>query len=119
MNWNNLNTLQKLFIGIIILVIAATTPELMLLVDVGGIELAMSALVWYLRPVITWFQVKYQEIKEAFFVFQLALNNSAWGQPKVFVTQAVFSVAALLLTSSIAFSVFFFLPGILFNSALV
>ncbi|MCC2604512.1 hypothetical protein [Planctobacterium marinum] len=119
MNWNNLNILQKLIVGFIILLIAATTPELMLLVDLGGIELAMTALVWYLRPVIAWMHLKCRRIKEVFFILQITLKRSAWCQPKVFVTQAAFSVTALFLTSSLALSIFFFIPGILFNSALV
>jgi hypothetical protein len=63
-DWKTLGLLKKTILTIIILIIAFFSPELMLFIDVGGIEMALSFLLLYYKPVIVWFQNKIEYIND-------------------------------------------------------
>jgi hypothetical protein len=118
-NWNDLSLIQKLLIGLFIAVAAFAGPEMMFLIDIGGIELAFGALVMYLKPLITWLQPKINGLYSQVNIIKIGFLNSALFQPKVFTTHAIFCSVAMILTGSFVLSVGFFLPALLANGMLV
>jgi hypothetical protein len=118
-NWKVLSLLQKVVLGLLIIVTAAVAPEMVLLLDFGGIELAFSFLLLYYKPLYIWLQSKfhwaYSQIKLVCVVF----FNSGLFQPKVFTTHAAFCLVAMLVTGSLVLSVGLFLPAMLVNGMLV
>jgi hypothetical protein len=49
-NWEDLTLLQKAIYGVAIVCIAAFAPEIAILVQFGGIEVAFAFLAMYLMP---------------------------------------------------------------------
>jgi hypothetical protein len=118
-HWNELSVIQKIFIGLFIAAAAFAGPEMVFLLDMGGIELAFGALFIYFKPLIVWVQSKIKWLSSQLNMTKIAFLNSALFQPKVFTTHAVFCSVAMLLTGSFILSVGFFLPALLVNSLLV
>lgn len=118
-NWKELSLIQKLIIGLFIIVLAALAPELALLMDLGGIELAFTFMLMYLKPLFLWLKVKYEAIRELGNIAYIAFINSASFKPKVYLTQASFCCIAMVFTGSLVFSMSFLLPGFLFTGMLV
>jgi hypothetical protein len=118
-NWNDLSLIQKLLIGLFIAFAAFAGPEMMFLIDIGGIELAFGALVMYFKPLIIWLQPKLNWLYSQIKITKVGFLNSAIFQPKVFTTHAVFCSVAMILTGSLVLSVGFFLPALLANGMLV
>jgi len=118
-NWKELSLIQKVFIGLFIAAAAFVGPEMMFLLDIGGIELACSALFLYFKPLIDWLQPKIKWISIQIHIAKIAFVNSAVFKSKVFTTHAVFCSVAMVLTGSFILSVGFFLPALLANGMLV
>jgi hypothetical protein len=118
-NWNDLSLIQKLLIGLFIAFAAFAGPEMMFLIDIGGIELAFGALVMYFKPLIIWLQPKLNWLYSQIKITKVGFLNSAIFQPKVYTTHAVFCSVAMILTGSLVLSVGFFLPALLANGMLV
>jgi Na+/pantothenate symporter len=118
-NWENLSLIQKVVIGLLITIAAAFAPELMMLVDFGGIELAFSFLLVYCKPLIVWLQPKVNWVSSQINIAKAAFLNSALCQPKVFTTHAVFCSVAMVLTGSFVLSIALFLPALMANGILV
>jgi len=118
-NWHDLSLIQKLLIGLFIAAAAFVGPEMMLLIDIGGIELAFGALVMYFKPLIVWLQPKINWLYSQIQIIKVGFINSAILRPKVFTTHAVFCSVAMILTGSFVLSIGFFLPALLANGMLV
>ena len=118
-NWESLSLIQKVAIGLLITIAAAFAPELMMLVDFGGIELAFSYLLVYFKPLVVWLKHKVKVVSEHINISKVAFSNSALFQPKVFTTHAVFCSVAMVLTGSFVLSTAFFLPALMANGILV
>ena len=118
-NWESLSLIQKVAIGLLITIAAAFAPELMMLVDFGGIELAFSYLLVYFKPIIVWLQETLKWASSHIGIAKVAISNSALFQPKVFTTHAVFCTVAMVLTGSFVLSTAFFLPALMANGILV
>jgi hypothetical protein len=118
-NWNDLSLIQKLLIGLFIVFAAFAGPEMMFLIDIGGLELAFGALAVYFKPTIDWLQLKINWLYSQIQIIKIGFLNSAIFQPRVFTTHAVFCSVAMILTGSLVLSVGFFLPALLANGMLV
>lgn len=118
-NWEDLTFLQKAIVGIVLMVLALLAPEFAMLVQFGGIEVAFAFLLLYLKPTFLWLQMKYNKVENKLFTAYLFFTQSASTKPSVYITQATFCCAALVLTGSLAFSFSFFMPALIFNSAIV
>ena len=118
-NWEELSFTNKLIVGLLIIIAASFAPELMLLVDFGGIELAFTFLLLYCKPLITWLTAKYSVMTYHANIARVAFINSTFFQPRIFVAQAVFCCLVVLITGSVIFSTGFLLPGLLVNGLLV
>lgn len=118
-NWEDLSLLQKLAVGLCIIAIGIIAPEIAMLLQFGGIEVAFAFLLFFFRPALIWLQHHYRIMQDALSLALVTLRQSASARPAVFGCQAVFCVAALMLTGSVIFASGFFMPGLLFNNLLV
>ncbi len=118
-NWKDLSLIQKVVIGLLIAVSAFAAPEMMMLLDFGGMELAFGFLLVYCKPFIVWAQPKINWVSSQINITKVGFLNSALLQPKVFTTHAVFCSVAMILTGSLVLSVGLFLPALLANGLLV
>ena len=50
--WKNYSLTKKIILGVAITVLAFMVPELMVIMDFGGIELAVGFLMMYYKPLI-------------------------------------------------------------------
>lgn len=118
-NWKELGIIQKVILGLFIAVSAFLAPEVMLLLDFGGMELAFGFLLVYCKPLIIWLQPKINWVTSQVNIIKIGFLNSALCQPKVFTTHAAFCSVAMVLTGSFVLSVGFLLPALLANSMLM
>ncbi|MCO7224114.1 hypothetical protein [Pleionea sp. CnH1-48] len=118
-NWKELSLIKKILIGTMIIVAAFFAPELMILIDVGGIDLAFGFLLYYYKPVIEWFKAKIDAIKAELQIARDIIVNSALSRPKVFTLNTAYCSICLLVTGSLLFSFSFFLPALMVSGAYV
>jgi len=116
--WNDLSLLQRVVVGVAILLAAIVLPEIAFLVQFGGMEIAFGLILVGLTPAINGLKFQYKRVRHALWLAVLSLQQSASAKPPVFVVQATFCVAALWFTGSLMFGLSFFMPAMLFNGAL-
>lgn len=117
-SWNDLSLLQKAIICLALTVGAAFLPEIALLVNWGGMEIAFAMILASLSPSIHWLTTRITRLREAIQFAVNAYKQSASARPGVYILQTVFFGTAFLMTGS-AFAITFMLPGMMFNSLLV
>ncbi len=117
-NWEDFTFIQKAAIGISIVLVAAFAPEIALLVQFGGIEVAFAFLLVAFQPIMTWLNRFYAHIKNTASVAVISLRHSNSAKPSVFALQATFCCLALALTGSGIFAFSFFMPGMLLNGVM-
>ena len=108
-----------MFIGSAILAAAMVAPELMIIIDIGGIDLAFGALFLYYKPVITWVKCQKQKVNEELKIAKDIIIKSALTRPKVFTLNAENCTAIILTTGSLLFSFSFLLPALFVSGASV
>ena len=118
-SWNELNKFQKVFLAICIISMAMFVPEIMYLVDLGGIELMFAFIAASIKPISLWVSLRFKALKDAISLVFIAFQNSASARPNVFITQAAFCVLALFITHSWVFAFSFFAPSMLLNGVLI
>jgi len=114
-SWKDLSLTKKIIFGALIIVATIFAPELMILVDVGGIDLAFGFLLFYYKPTIEWFKSKIYALKNNLQIARDIILNSALVRPKIFVVNAVYCGIFLLVTGSVLFSYGLFLPALFIN----
>ena len=62
-NWEDLSIIQKLIIGVAIIAVAVIAPEIAMLLQFGGIEVAFAFLVFSLKPVLHFVQNSYAKLE--------------------------------------------------------
>ena len=116
MKFDELGWFKQTLIAIAILVTAAFAPELMLLVDLGGIDLALGFLLLYYKSLIAWFIHKKQQLIETLQIAKAVVINSALGKPKVFTVNMLCCTAFLLITGSTLLSYGLLAPALFISS---
>jgi hypothetical protein len=111
-DWNNYSWIKKIILGLVITLLAFTSPELMLLIDVGGIEMALSFLLFYYKPLINWFQNRIDIFEQYGLILKHITLNSSLMKPKVFLTHSIYSLVAMWFTGAIIFSMGFMLAAL-------
>ena len=109
-NWKELSLTKKVILGSAIILAASFAPELMILVDVGGIELALTFLLFYFKPAIEWCKCKKQEIDEDLQIAKVIILNSALASPRILTLNTIYCSFFMLITGSLLFSFSFFIP---------
>ena len=117
--WEDLTFVQKAIVGTSILCVAVLAPEIALLVQFGGIEVAFAFLALYLAPALRQINLSYKKVKYIVSLVLISYQTSASAKPKVFFVQAAFCCIGFAVTGSLAFSVFFFMPSIVLNGVLI
>ena len=114
-----LTKVEKVFAAILFIAVAAFVPEIIYLVDLGGIEVFVTFIVLYLQPLTN----KLYQFKDKlichWLIAKQALFDSAIAKPKVFAFQGVLCASVLALTGSMVFSLAFLAPTLLANSLLI
>ena len=116
--WEDLNWYQKAAFWLVIGIVGWFSPEIALLFHFGGVEVVFAFLAAYMIPIIRQIQAFIAKVKEAVALTYFPYQTSASAKPKVFFVQAVFCTTAFALTGSLAFSAFFFMPGLALNGVL-
>ncbi len=106
---------QKIIFGLVVLVATIMLPELLYIIDLGGIELIFGFLVLYFKSIIIWLEQKLAEFKSFISAIYTVFLNSALSRPKVLSLQAVYCGLVLSITGSLVFSMSFVFP-VLFMS---
>lgn len=117
-NWQDLTFIQKAVIATSIVVIAAFAPEIALLLQFGGIEVAFVFMLVAFQPILARLQCFYVQCKRVLSIAIIALRHSDSAKPCVFALQACFCCLALALTGSGMFAFSFFMPSMLLNGVL-
>ena len=117
--WNKLNWLQKTLIGCVVIGFVIMMPELLPLIDMGGIELIFGFIVLNIKNVVAWFNAKLVQVNETVQIIKDAFLGSALARPKTFIAHASVCTAVLVITGSLVLSVSFLLPVIMVNGLLV
>ena len=113
-NWQDLRLWEKTIIGALIIIAAVVSPELMLFIDIGGLELAFGFLVLYYQTLIEWVEAKRQQLNRYINEIKGIILSSAICQPRVFAVKVVYCTTVLSLTGSLMFAAGFFFPAALF-----
>jgi len=111
-DWKNYSLIKKLLIGIAITLIALVSPELMIIMDFGGIELALSFLLLYFKPFIVWLEKQIQSITNILRLIKLTFERSSLIQQNVFLAHFTTSLLIMILSSSILISMSTILPAL-------
>ena len=111
--WHELSVWQKVLLGSLVMVAAVFSPELMLFIDVGGIELAFGFLMMYYRSLILWVEQKIAKVKQTCSLFYATIMNSAFCQPRVFLFHCAYCGLVLFTTGSLYFAMGFVGPAFL------
>ncbi len=117
-NWEDLTFIQKVTIGISILVVAAFAPEIAILIQFGGIDVAFAFLLIAFQPILAWLQRFHVQFKNIISLALTSIRYSNSAKPNVFALQASFCFIAFVLTGSGVFAFSFFMPGMLLNGVL-
>lgn len=118
-SWKNLSLWQKALISIVVLSAVVVMPELMPLIDIGGIELIFGFIVLNYKNAVHWFHVKREQFKVLMNTVTYALLTSALCRPKVFIIHGGVCSLALFVTGSLVFSTALLLPILMMNGSLV
>ena len=120
-NWEGLTFVQKALVGICIVAVAAFAPEIALLLQFGGIEVAFAFLLVAFQPFSAWLQRTYVQLRNIMSIAAISIRQSNSTKPSVFALQASFCclALALALTGSGVFAFSFFMPGMLLNGVMV
>jgi hypothetical protein len=118
-----LNKVQKGLVIIALLALAPLVPEfipeLIYLIDLGGLEIIVTLTLMYVKPLID----RLQRLTDQFFCYWLiakqATIKSAVAKPKVFAFQGVLCASVFAITGSMVLSAAFFMPVLLANGLLV
>ena len=114
-SWNDLSLLQKAIIGLALTIGAAFLPEIALLVNWGGMEIAFAMILASLSPFIHWLTTRLNQLRGTMLLAVNAFTQIASARPRVYILQSMFVGTAFVMTGS-AFALTFMLPGMLFNS---
>lgn len=117
--WKNLHWTQKAIVGVFVLLMVVTMPELMPLLDIGGIELIFGFIVLNINTAKYWLHDKYRQARNLAKSLLVAFVGSALAKPRNFVFHGGVCCAVLFVTGSILISSAFLLPVMIANGYLV
>ena len=117
--WKSLGVIPKVMFILVITAIIPFAPELMLIVDFGGMELVFGFLMIYYQPIILRIKRVIASIEQTFVLLSIAVKNSLIVQPKVYLTHSIMSVCVLFFTGSLMYSVALFMPVLMMNGMAV
>ncbi|WP_394176702.1 hypothetical protein [Thalassotalea litorea] len=115
MEWQSLTKTQKFLITLALIAVLPFAPELLLIADIAGIEVLLSCLVIYYRPLLLKLQTALDEGKKMLGIVQHCVGNSSMNRPGVYFTQTSFYTLAVFLFGTGSFALIFLMPGLLIS----
>ena len=116
-SWKNLSSWQKTLVSIVVLSAVIVMPELLPLIDIGGIELIFGFIVLNYKNAIHWLKEKFIQLKTLIDILAHALLASAICRPKNFIIHGAACSLALFVTGSLLFSTSLLLPIMMMNGS--
>ena len=92
-----------------------SAPELVVLFDLVALELVISFLVLYFKPLYLKLQTIQQRIKQESSICVSAMRSSALLQPKVYLTHALFCCCGTVVFGSVVYASILLAPIMLLN----
>ncbi|MGB0899028.1 MAG: hypothetical protein ACPGSN_07230 [Psychrobium sp.] len=117
-SWKKLSSWQKALVSIVVLSAVVVMPELLPLIDIGGIELIFGFIVLNYKNAVHWFTAKARHMSAIISIVKHAISASVLCRPKVYIIHAGICSLALLITGSLVISTSFLFPVILMNGIL-
>lgn len=117
--WKELSLTKKILIVIAVLIVGSIAPELFMVVDIAGIDVAILCLIIYFKPVIEWIKCKKAEVIEELRIVKEVILNSALARPKVFTLNTIYCSLFMFMTGSLIFSLSLFLPALFVSGVYV
>ncbi len=120
--WSTLNRLQKFFFIVLAIFAVWTTsffaiPELLIIADIGGIEVIASFILLNVIAIRHWIHSKINTFRKKLLLCTVVLQNSCLSRQSFFFTCALVAGFALIASGSLIYSISLFLtPGLLLES---
>lgn len=118
-SWKNLSSWQRALISIVVLSAVVVMPELLPLIDIGGIELIFGFIVLNYKNAMYWLKGKLTQLKTLIDILTHALLTSAICRLKNFIIHGAACSLALFVTGSLLFSTSLLLPIMMMNGSFV
>ena len=115
----NRKTLIKLACFALLLMVLPFSFELILLVDIGGFDLALTFLMVYLGSVVTLLQAKWDNFKREVAAFVLFVSQLYMFRPRVFLPHLAVSSLVVSLTCSLFLACLFWVPLMYVSSGFI
>ena len=100
-NWKDLSVIKRTVIGFMLIFMLLFLPEMMFLIDLGGLELVYGFVLLYINSIKQNLINFLSYVKSFLFTFSINYHKSVISHPTNFCYQILLSVMCLLFTDSI------------------
>ena len=112
-SWKKLNLPTKIVLILIFVIGAAFVPEMMLLIDLAGVEFVIVATLMYYKPVLERLRKARVVAGEILDVWFNTVCASLLGQPRYFFTTGTLVISAIYVTSAVSLIGLIWLPALI------
>lgn len=117
--WKNYSLTKKIALSFLMTMLVLSTPmlaifmpELLILIDFGGLELTVGFIILNFKPFISKCNQFLQSINIALQILQNSIVNSVLMKPRYYYSHQALSVFILFLSGSVLLSLTIFVPAI-------
>ena len=93
-------------------ILALYMPEILIIIDFGGLELAVSYILLYFKSIISKFNQFLKSIKTALQIIHSSFENSLLINSNEYIQHQALSVLVMFVSGSIVWSLFVFVPAL-------
>lgn len=109
--WITLKTWQKVVLALLLIAMVPFMPELLIVVDFGGLEMLVGLSIMYFKSLQMLFLSQYDKFCQKLLIMKLALSENSINQPSTFAVHSLASISVLFITGSVALSCAIWLPA--------
>jgi hypothetical protein len=109
-SWHTLSKKQTFVAVLILMFIIPFAPEMAMILDWGGIEMLVTCLFLYFKPLLDWLGEQLTQLRYRLYIAKQAIAQSALLKPKTFAVHAVACSCVMALTGSLLLSAVFLFP---------
>jgi hypothetical protein len=117
--WKKFSLHKKITLSLLMLLLALSTPilalympEILIIIDFGGLELAVSYILLYFKSIISKFNQFLKSIKTALQIIHSSFENSLLINSNEYIQHQALSVLVMFVSGSIVWSLFVFVPAL-------
>lgn len=117
--WKNYSLKKTIIFGFFMIMLFLSTPilalfmpEFLLMIDIGGLELTVSFIILYFKPVISKYNQFLNSLKTSIQIIQYSFKNSLLIKSNYLIKHQTISVFIMFFTGSIVLSLFVFMPAL-------